>query len=152
MGLGPMAAIMADLAAVLDLATREIVGWSMRDHMRAEPPLAAPVMGAQRQRPAEGLICHSDRGGQSAFEAYGKQLAAIKPKPSMSRTACRDDNAPMESFFHTLKVERVHQHSWAPRDEARRGLFAYIEGYHNRRRIHSALGHRTPEQAESQMA
>ncbi len=135
MGLGPVAAIMVVLAAVLDLATREIVGWSMHDHMRAEPPLAAPVMGARRQRPAEGLICHSDRGGQYAAGAYGKQLAAMKAKQSMSRTACRYDHAPMESFFHTLKAELVHQQRWATRDEARRGLLAYIEGYHNQRRI-----------------
>ena len=140
------------LAAVLDLATRKIVGWSMRDHMRTELPLAALMMAAQRQRPAEGLICHSDRGSQYASEAYGKQLIAMKAKPSMSRTACCYDNAPMESFFHTLKVELVHQRRWATREEARRDLFAYIEGYYNRRRIHSALGYRTPEQAERQMA
>ncbi|HYJ31018.1 MAG TPA: IS3 family transposase [Allosphingosinicella sp.] len=140
------------LAAVLDLATRKIVGWSMRDHMRTELPLAAVMMAAQRQRPAEGLICHSDRGSQYASEAYGKQLAAMKAKPSMSRTACCYDNAPMESFFHTLKVELAHQRKWATREDARRDLFAYIEGYYNRRRIHSALGYRTPEQADRQMA
>ena len=66
----------------------------------------------------------------------------------MSRTACCYDNAPMESFFHTLKVELVHQRRWATRDEARRDLFACIEDYYNRRRIHSALGYITPEQAE----
>ena len=66
----------------------------------------------------------------------------------MSRTGCCYDNAPMESFFHTLKVELVHQSHWAKRDEARRDLFAYIEGYYNRRRIHSAIGYKTPEQAE----
>ena len=71
--------------------------------------------------------------------------------PSMSRTACCYDNAPMESFFHTLKVELVHQRQWSTRDEARCDLFAYIEGYYNRRRIHSALGYRTPEQAERQI-
>jgi transposase InsO family protein len=140
------------LAAVLDLATRKIIGWSMRDPMRTELPLAALTMGAQRQRPAEGLICHSDRGSQYASEAYGKQLIAMKAKPSMSRTVCCYDNAPMESFFHTLKVELVHQRRWATREEARRDLFAYIEGYHNRRRIHSALGYRTQDQAERQMA
>ena len=140
------------LAAVLDLATRKIVGWSMRDHMRTELPLAALMMAAQRQRPAEGLICHSDRGGQYASETYGKQLIAMKAKPSMSRTACCYDNAPMESFFHTLKVELVHPRRWATREQARPDLFAYIEGYYNRRRIHSALGYRTPEQAELQMA
>ena len=66
----------------------------------------------------------------------------------MSRTGCCSDNAPMESFFHTLKVELVHQRRWATRDEARRDLFAYIEGYYNRQRFHSALGYVTPEQAE----
>jgi putative transposase len=140
------------LAAVLDLATRKIVGWAMRDHMRTELSLAALMMAAQRQRPAEGLICHSDRGSQYASEAYGRQLIAMKAKPSMSRTACCYDNAPMESFFHTLKVELVHQRRWATREDARRDLFAYIEGYYNRRRIHSALGYRTPEHAERQMA
>ena len=140
------------LAAVLDLATRKIVGWSMRNHMRTELPLAALMMAAQRQRPAKGLICHSDRGSQYASEAYGKQIAAMKAKPSMSRTACCYDNTPMESFFHTLKVELVHQRRWATREDAKRDLFAYIEGYYNRRRIHSTLGYRTPEQAERQMA
>ncbi len=140
------------LAAVLDLATRKIVGWSMRDHMRTELPLTALIMAAQRQRPGDGLICHSDRGSQYASEAYGKQLAAMKAKPSMSRTACCYDNAPMESFFHTLKVELVHQRRWSTREEARRDLFAYIEGYYNRRRIHSGVAYRTPEQVERQMA
>ena len=96
------------LAAVLDLATRKIVGWSMRNYMRTELPLVALMMAAQRQRPAAGLICHSDRGSQYASEAYSKQLIAMKAKPSMSRTACCYDNAPTESSFHTLKVELVH--------------------------------------------
>ncbi|GAB6843045.1 hypothetical protein JCM2811A_20460 [Methylorubrum rhodinum] len=136
------------LAAVLDLATRKIVGWSMRDHMRTELTQAALMMATQRQLPGAGLICHSDRGSQYAAEAYRKQLADMKATPSMSRTGCCYDNAPMESFFHTLKVELVHQRRWATRDEARRDLFAYIEGYYNRLRIHSALGYITPEQAE----
>ena len=147
-----VAELAGDLAAVLDLATRKIVGWSMRDHMRTELPLAALMMAAQRRRPAEGLICHSDRGSQYASETYGRQLIAMKAKPSMSRTACCYDNAPMESFFHTLKVELVHPRRWATREQARPDLFAYIEGYYNRRRIHSALGYRTPEQPERHMA
>src|SRR3546814_1762728 len=97
------------LAAVLDLATRKIVGWAMRDHMRTELPLAAMMMAAQRQRPDRGLICHSDRGSQYAAGAYVDHLAAIGATPSMSRTGNCYDNAPMESFFHTLKVELVHQ-------------------------------------------
>lgn len=79
---------------------------------------------------------------------YRKQLADMKATPSMSRTGCCYDDAPMESFFHTLKVELVHQRRWTTRDEARRDLFAYIEGYYNRQHIHSALGYITPEQAE----
>ncbi|WP_246682834.1 IS3 family transposase [Methylobacterium sp. WL9] len=136
------------LAAVLDLAARKIVGWSMRKHMRTELTSAALMMATQRQRPAAGLICHSDRGSQYAAEAYRSQLADMKATPSMSRTGCCYDNAPMESFFHTLEVELVHQRRWATWDEARRDLFVYIEGYYNRQRIHSALGYITPEQAE----
>lgn len=136
------------LAAVLDLATRKIVGWAMRDHMRTELALSGLMMAVQRQRPAPGLVHHSDRGGQFAAEAYVEQLTAVGAVPSMSRTGNCYDNAPMESFFHTLKVELVHQHRWATRDEARRDLFGYIEGHYNRARIHSALGYPTPEQAE----
>ncbi|KZE17980.1 transposase [Sphingomonas hankookensis] len=139
------------LAAVLDLATRKIVGWAMRDHMRTELPLAALMMATQRQRPTGGLICHSDRGSQYAAGAYVDYLATIGAVPSMSRTGNCYDNAPMESFFHTLKVELVHQCRWATRIEARQALFGYIEGYYNRHRMHSALGYLTPEQAEQRV-
>ncbi len=135
------------LAAVLDPATRKIVGWSMRDHMRTELTSAASMMATQRQRPSAGLICHSDRGSQSAAEAYRRQLADLRAMPSVSRAGCCSDDAPMESFFHTLKVDLVHQRRWATRDDPRRDLFAYIEGYDNRQRLHSALGDITPEQA-----
>lgn len=139
------------LAAVLDVATRKIVGWAMRDHMRTELALSALMMAVQRQRPGRGLIHHSDRGSQFAAEACAEQVARIGAIASMSRTGNCYDNAPMESFFHTLKVDLVHQHRWATRDQARRDLFGYIDGYYNRARIHSALGYLTPEQAE-QMA
>ena len=138
------------LAAVLDLATRKVVGWSMRDHARTELTTAALMMAGQRQKPAAGLVCHSDRGSQYAVEAYRKQLAGMKAVPSMSRTAYCYDNAPMESCFHTLMVELVHQRRWATRDEARRDLFAYIEGSYDPQRIHSALASITPEQAEQE--
>ena len=101
----------------------------------------------QRQRPAVGLICRSERGSQYAAKAYRKQLADLKATPSMSRTGCCNDNAPMESFFHTLKVNLPTSDD-ATRHEARRDLFAYIEGYYNRQRIHSALGYINPKQAE----
>lgn len=140
------------LAVVLDLATRKVVGWAMRDHMRVELTLAALMMAVQRQRPQPGLLHHSDRGSQYAAEAYAGRLAAIGAVASMSRTGNCYDNAPMESFFGTLKVELVHQRHWATREEARRDLFAYVEGYYNRARMHSALGYLTPEEAEKRMA
>jgi putative transposase len=136
------------LAAVLDPATREIVGWSMRCHMLTGLGVAALMMAVQRQRPAAGLICHSNRGSQCAAEAYRRQRADLGAKPSMRRTACRSENASMESFFRTLTVELVQQRRWAARDEARRDLFADIEGSFARQRIHSALGYLTPGQAE----
>lgn len=117
------------LAAVLDLATRKIVGWAMRDHMRTELTLWALMMALQQQRPGQGLVHHSNRGSQYAAEPYVQQLATVGAVPSMSRTGTCYDNAPMESFLHTLKVDLVHQHRWATRDEARRNLFGYIEGH-----------------------
>ena len=89
------------LAAILDLATRKIVGWSMRDHMRVELTLAALSMAVQRQRPAPGLVHHSDRGSQYAAGTYIDQLAEIGAVGSMSRTACCSDNASKESIYYT---------------------------------------------------
>ncbi len=139
------------LAAVLDLATRKVVGWAMREHLRTELAAAALLMAVQRQRPAPGLIQHTDRGCQYASGEYRRLLDAAGLKASMSRRGNGLDNAPMESFFHTLKVELVHQRRWATRDEARRELFSDSEGYANRQRIHAALEYTTPEQAERQM-
>jgi putative transposase len=92
---------------------------------------------------------------ESAQYASGEDrllLTKAGMKSSMSRTGNCYDNAPMESFFHTLKVELVHQRRWATRDQARRDLFAYIEGYYHRQRMHSALGDLSPGQAEQKMA
>jgi putative transposase len=140
------------LAAVLDLFTRKIVGWAMRDHMRAELTIAAVTMAVQRQSPAPGLIHHSDRGSQYAAAGYRKLLGAAGMIQSMSRKGNCWDNAPMESCFGTLKTELVHQACHPTREAARHDLFAYIEGYYNRQRLHSALGYITPEQAERQAA
>ena len=136
------------LAAVLDLATRKVVGWAMREHLRTELVSAALLMAAQRQRPTKGLIIHSDRGSQYASKPYRTLLEGWGMRQSMGRKGCCFDNAPMESFFHTLKVELVHRQRFASREEAKRELFAYLEGYYNRQRLHSALGYRTPEHAE----
>ena len=137
---------------MLDLATRKVVGWSMREHMRAELACAALTMAIQRQQPPSGLLQHADRGSQYAADDYRRLLTAAGMQQSMSRRGNCLDNAPMESFFHTLKVELAQQRRWATRDEARRDVFAYIEGYYNRQRIHSALGYRTPEQMEHSAA
>jgi putative transposase len=140
------------LAVVLDLFTRKVVGWAMRDHLRAELTIAALTMAIQRRRPAAGLIHHSDRGSQYAAGDYRDILQAAAIVQSMSRKGNCWDNAPMESFFGTLKTELVHQRQYPDRDAARRDLFAYIEGYYNRQRRHSAIGYITPEQAEAKSA
>ena len=140
------------LAAILDLHTRKIVGWSMRQTLHTEIALDALNMAVERQRPAPGLIHHSDRGIQYAAEAYRSALARSGITPSMSRKGDCWDNAPMESFFHTLKTERVHHRVYATRDQARRDLFGYIEGFYNPRRLHSALGYISPVEAERRAA
>jgi transposase InsO family protein len=140
------------LAVVLDLFSRKAVGWAMRDHMRTELPLAALTMAIQRQRPQPGPLHHSDRGSQYAAGDYRKALKNNGIVQSMSRKGNCWDNAPMESFFGSLKAELVHGARYATRDAARRDLFAYIEGYYNRQRLHSALGYITPDQAELRAA
>jgi transposase InsO family protein len=140
------------LAVILDLFTRKVVGWAMRDHMRAELTIAALTMAIQRRRPRAALIHHRDRGSQYAAGDYRDILRAAAITQSMSRKANCWDNAPTESFFGTLKTELVHQREYRDRDAARRDLFAYIEGYYNRQRIHSAIGYITPEQAEAMSA
>ena len=140
------------LAVILDLFTRKVVGWAMRDHMRAELTIAALTMAIQRRRPGAGLIHHSDRGSQYAAGDYHDILQAAAIVRSMSRKGNCWDNAPMESFFGTLKTELVHHSEYPNRDAARRDLFAYVEGYYNRQRRHSAIGYITPEQAEAKAA
>ena len=136
------------LAAIMDLHTRKVIGWSMRNHLRAELATSALTMAIQRQRPQPGLIQHSDRGIQYACTDYQEVLQAADITPSMSRRGNALDNAPMESFFHTLKTELVHHRTYATHDEARRDLFAYVEGFYNRERLHSGLGYRTPDEVE----
>ena len=140
------------LAVILDLFSRKVVGWAMRERMRAELTMAALTMAIQRRRPGPGLVHHSDRGSQYAAGDYRKILQVATITQSMSRKANCWDNAPMESFFGTLKTELVHHCDYPDRDAARRDLFAYIEGYYNRRRIHSAIGYITPEQADRKSA
>jgi putative transposase len=139
------------LAAIEDLATREVVGWSMADHLRAGLCVDALVMALQRRRPEAGLIHHSDRGVQYAADPYRKVLARHGIKQSMSRRGNCRDNAPMESFFASLKKEHVHRACFRTREEAKAAVFAYVEIFYNRRRLHSALGYQTPAEARASM-
>ncbi|WP_456791509.1 IS3 family transposase [Bradyrhizobium sp. USDA 4506] len=138
------------LAAVMDLFSRKIVGWAMGDHMRTELASSALTMAIQQQRPEAGLIHHSDRGVQYASHAYRQALTTARITASMSRKADCYDNAPMESFFHTLKTELVHHRDY--RAQAMRDVFAYIEGFYNRTRLHSAIGYATPIEMERKAA
>jgi putative transposase len=133
------------LATVLDLYSRKIVGWAMCDHLGADLPLAALRMAISAQRPGAGLIHHSDRGVQYASEDYRKVIQSAGFRPSMSRKADCYDNAPMESFF-------VHHRQYATRAEATRDIFAYIEGFYNRTRRHSAIGYISPIEMELKAA
>lgn len=136
------------LAAVMDLYSRRIVGWAMDDHLRTELPLAALNMAISPRRPGANLIHHSDRGVQYASVDYRTALGAASMQPSMSRRADCWDNAPMESFFHTLKTEHVHHQQYQTRDQAKCDIFAYIEGFYNRTRRHSSIGYKTPIEIE----
>jgi putative transposase len=140
------------LAAVMDLYSRRIVGWAMADHLRASLPLAALRMAISAQRPGVGLIHHSDRGVQYASADYRKLMQSAGLRASMSRKGNCYDNAPMESFFHTLKTELVHHRHYATRIEATRDIFAYIEGFYNRTRRHSAIGYISPIEMELKAA
>jgi transposase InsO family protein len=140
------------LAAVMDLFSRKIVGWAMRDHMQVELASSALKMAIQQQHPQPGLIHHSDRGVQYASQDYRAVLSAAGITASMSRKADCYDNAPMESFFHTLKIELVHHRQYKTRAEAQRDIFPFIEAFYNRTRLHSAIGYVTPIEMELKIA
>src|SRR3954471_24670627 len=139
------------LAALKDLATREIVGWSMAEHLKAGLCLDALVMALQRCRPPRGLLPHSDRGVPYAAGPYRAVLERHGIQQSMSRRGNCLDNAPMERFLAALKTERVHEARFRTRAEGRAGVFEYIEVFYNRQRLHSALGYRTPAEARASM-
>ena len=140
------------LAVVLDLFSRRVVGWAMAEHRGHELALAALDMAIARRRPAPGLVQHSDRGRQYAAHGYRARLRAHGMLCSMSRKGDCWDNAPVESFFATLKGELVEQRDYLTRDEARADVFQYVEGWYNRRRLHSSIGYLTPEQKAAEVA
>jgi len=137
------------LAAVLDLFGRRIVGWALDSHIKAELACRALRMAINRRQPDAGLIHHSDRGSQYASKKYQKLLQANQMRPSMSRKGDCWDNAPMESFFHTLKTELIHHRVYQTREQAKREIIEYIEMFYNTRRLHSALDYSTPAEYET---
>jgi putative transposase len=142
------------LAAVIDLCSRKLVGWAMGESLRAELCEEALEMALKRRRPGVGLVHHSDRGCQYACGLYRRLLEANGMVCSMSGRGDCYDNAVMESFFKTLKVELVYQQQeerggYATRAEARHSIFEFIEVFYNRRRLHSSLGYQSPEQFEA---
>lgn len=132
------------LVTVLDLYSRMIVGWAMAEQHDAKLANSALEMAIQRQKPPEGLILHSDKGGEFANALYAQTAATAKIQRSMSGTGNCYDNAVAESFFATLKLEVVQGQVYENHTDARTALFDYIEVFYNRQRLHSSLGFRSP--------
>lgn len=140
------------LAIVLDLASRRVVGWSTGRAPDATLTGRALEMAVLQRRPPRGLLHHSDRGMQYSCASYLQRLAAAGITPSFSRIGDCWDNAVAESFFHTLKVERLRgRPRYATRQEATRDLVQYIEGWYNPQRRHSSLGYQSPAEFERRL-
>jgi transposase InsO family protein len=139
------------LACILDLASRRVVGWSMSERMKAQLVGEALASAYWRRKPAAGLIMHSDRGSQYASDRYRRLLTDYGMTQSMSRRANCWDNAVMESFFKTLKVERTHRVRYQTRAQARLDIVNWMEGFYNRRRLHSSIGYCSPLDAERRL-
>ena len=133
------------LAAVMDLYTKEIVGYAMSERINKELVIAALLMARWKHHPAEGIILHSDRGVQYASGAYQKLLTDNKMLCSMSRKGDPYENGAMESFNATIKKELIYPHgTYQTRSEARKEIFEYIEVFYNKERLHSSIGYETP--------
>ena len=139
------------LACVMDLGSRKIVGWSMRERINADLVCKALTSACWRRKPAVGLVMHTDRGSQYASNDFRRLIKNYRMVQSMSRRANCWDNAAMESFFKTLKVERVHQLRYETRAAARLDIVDWIEGFYNHRGIHSSIGFRNAVDAEASL-
>ena len=139
----------AYLATVIDLASRRVVGWALADHMRTELVNDALEMAFVQRRPAKGAIFHSDRGCQYTSRDFGEMARANGVVLSVGRKGECWDNAVAESFFATIKRELIEPRAWPTRAGLRRGVFEYIEGWYNTRRLHSTLGYISPAQYEA---
>jgi len=136
------------LAVVLDLHSRMVVGWSMKPSMEREIVIDALMMAVWRRRPKGQVIIHSDQGAQFGSDDWLRFCRAHKLLPSMSRRGNCYDNAVAESFFSSLKKERIRRRIYRTRDEARSDVFDYMEVFYNRNRRHSHLGQLSPYEFE----
>ncbi|MFT8391882.1 MAG: IS3 family transposase [Sporolactobacillus sp.] len=139
------------LASVMDLCTRKIIGYSFSKNMTTELAVKALENACIHQNPGPGLILHTDLGSQYTSTEFEKVVQKKQMTHSFSKKGCPYDNACIESFHATLKKEEIHQTTYQTFDEAKRALFQYIEGWYNRRRMHSCLDYLTPQEAEDKL-
>jgi transposase InsO family protein len=139
------------LATIMDLFSRKIISWSLRNRLTKELVIAALDMAVKQRNLSPDLLIHSDRGSQYASELYQLHLLKHGILCSMSGKGNCWDNAVMESFYRTLKVELIYQTTYQTRREAQRDIFEYIEVFYNRERLHSSLGYYSPEEYETLM-
>lgn len=138
------------LAVVIDLYSRQIVGWSMAEHMKTRLVNDALLMAIWKRKPKKGLLWHTDRGSQYASNSHRKLLKQHGIQQSMSRKGNCWDNAVSESFFHSLKTECVNHEHYASHEAARKSIFDTIEVFYNRQRLHSNNGYLSPVEFEKQ--
>lgn len=140
------------LAVIIDLASRRVVGWAMSERIKADLVCQALRMAYWRRKPAVGLIMHTDRGSQYASGSYCRLIKDYGMVQSMSRKANCWDNAAMESFFKTLKVEHVYQVQYESRAQARTDVVNWIEGFYNSQRLHTSIDFQVPNTLEKTLA
>lgn len=138
------------VAVLMDLYSRRIIGWAMEDHVTARLTSQALEMALVQRGTPTGLLHHSDRGGQYGAVPYQQRLAILGIQCSMSRPGNCWDNAVVESFFATLKVELIHRRDYRTRADAKADIFEYLEVFYNRRRRHSILDYLSPVEFEQQ--
>jgi putative transposase len=136
------------LCVFIDLYSRSVIGWSMQDNLKSTLVTNAITMSLFRRKFPKNVIVHSDRGSQYCSKKYQSLLENNNLVSSMSGKGCCYDNAPAESFFHTLKVELVHEAKYKSRQEAKTSIANYIECYYNKKRRHSAINYNIPEEYE----
>jgi len=132
------------LAVIVDLFSRQVVGWSLDKTMTKELVCSALRQAYFRRKPGTGLVFHSDRGSQYCSKEFRQHLRQYRMLQSQSRVANCWDNACVESFFHTLKTEMIYHEDFKTREQAHRAIFEWVEAFYNRKRKHSTLGYKSP--------